>query len=678
MHRPTVSLLLVALVAVACMLGVTSRAAAASEAMVSLAGAAAGARTPGAASVRVSLENPTAAPLRVLSWETPVDGVSVPLFDVTRDGVPVAYTGMVAKRAAPTPKDYITLSPGERRDYVVDLAETYAFNATGTYVVRYAADSPELYLARGAKARKGTLASNALTITTLGSPAKTDVAPVFHATSVGYIGCSGGQQASLSTATADALTYATNASAYFDANRAGTRYGLWFGAFNSARWSTVKSHYASIATALGTAAVQYNCSTCVAEPDYASIYAYVYPSAPYTVYLCGAFWSASSTGTDSKAGTLVHEFSHFTVLGGTNDYVYGKSGAQVLAASSPASAIMNADNHEYFAENTPATTDNAAAFALTAIAHTFPSQPTGTTSSDYTFTLTSTGDINVALGTLTPTGDFVLTGDTCSGMTIAPAGSCAFTVAFAPSSDGTKAGAISLPSNALAAPASVALTGLGGGAYYSLSAAAYGFGNQAVGSRSAPYIVTLTSTGDEAVALGTLVPRGDFALSTDTCSGATLPTTGTCSFAVAFAPTSGGAKTGTITLLSNVLPGDGPTSFALTGTGIETAAQASATTSSEALTTTTAPRATPTALRASAIGDGSRLRVTLTASSTARTLRIQQRRRNGTWAPRGRTYALKPGTTSLTLDLPRGTYRVALYAQAGHTPALTAPVTLRR
>ena len=28
------------------------------------------------------------------------------------------------------------------------------------------------------------------------------------------------------------------------------------------------------------------------------------------VYVCGAFWSAPATGTDSKAGTLVHEMCH--------------------------------------------------------------------------------------------------------------------------------------------------------------------------------------------------------------------------------------------------------------------------------------------------------------------------------------------------------------------------------
>jgi peptidyl-Lys metalloendopeptidase len=85
-----------------------------------------------------------------------------------------------------------------------------------------------------------------------------------------------------------------------------------------------------------------------------SYYAYVYSNQPYKIYVCRAFWSAPLNGTDSKAGTLVHEMSHFDVVAGTDDVVYGQTGAKNLATSDPAKAITNADSHEYFAENTPA------------------------------------------------------------------------------------------------------------------------------------------------------------------------------------------------------------------------------------------------------------------------------------------------------------------------------------
>jgi len=78
------------------------------------------------------------------------------------------------------------------------------------------------------------------------------------------------------------------------------------------------------------------------------------PSQFGTIYLCGAFWNAPNTGTDSRAGTIIHESSHFTNNGGTSDYAYGQTAAMQLAISNPSQAIFNADSHEYFAENNPA------------------------------------------------------------------------------------------------------------------------------------------------------------------------------------------------------------------------------------------------------------------------------------------------------------------------------------
>ncbi|KAG8682406.1 hypothetical protein FRC08_014982, partial [Ceratobasidium sp. 394] len=88
----------------------------------------------------------------------------------------------------------------------------------------------------------------------------------------------------------------------------------------------------------------------------ALIYMHMCTPADPGAYTCAERFGElpSNTGTDSKAGTIIHEQSHFTVNGGTHDYAYGQSAAKSLAISNPARAIMNADSHEYFAENTPA------------------------------------------------------------------------------------------------------------------------------------------------------------------------------------------------------------------------------------------------------------------------------------------------------------------------------------
>src|SRR5688500_14603752 len=82
----------------------------------------------------------------------------------------------------------------------------------------------------------------------------------------------------------------------------------------------------------------------------ANVFAYVYPTRPYQVWLCPRFWRAKNTGRDSRAGTLVHETSHFNTIGRTYDFVYGPANARWLALYYPDYAVRNADNHEYFVE----------------------------------------------------------------------------------------------------------------------------------------------------------------------------------------------------------------------------------------------------------------------------------------------------------------------------------------
>ena len=136
---------------------------------------------------------------------------------------------------------------------------------------------------------------------------------------------------------------------YLNAGTVGSRYTTWFGAYTSARYATAQQHFVDIDAAMDLNAGQIKIN-CGCNQSY---YAYVYPTRPYEIFVCRAFWSAPNTGTDSKAGTLVHEMSHFNVVAGTDDHVYGQAGAKSLAISDPAKAIDNADSHEYFAENTP-------------------------------------------------------------------------------------------------------------------------------------------------------------------------------------------------------------------------------------------------------------------------------------------------------------------------------------
>ena len=111
---------------------------------------------------------------------------------------------------------------------------------------------------------------------------------------------------------AAARTYSENSKGYLAGSNVGPRYTTWFGAYTSSRYNTAEQHFVDIDAAMdqngGQITVNCGCNQ--------SAYAYVYPTRPYEIFVCRAFWSAPNTGTDSKAGTLVHEMSHFNIVAG--------------------------------------------------------------------------------------------------------------------------------------------------------------------------------------------------------------------------------------------------------------------------------------------------------------------------------------------------------------------------
>ncbi|AKQ63430.1 Extracellular protease precursor [Myxococcus hansupus] len=83
------------------------------------------------------LSNPTAKPVRVLTWHTPLEGVLNKIFDVSRDNTALEYRGPMAKRAPPTASSYITLEPGASAEGKVDAARYYDLRAPGTYRIAF-------------------------------------------------------------------------------------------------------------------------------------------------------------------------------------------------------------------------------------------------------------------------------------------------------------------------------------------------------------------------------------------------------------------------------------------------------------------------------------------------------------------------------------------------------------
>jgi peptidyl-Lys metalloendopeptidase len=312
--------------------------------------------------INITLTNASPIPQAVLKWHTPFGGeIEEPLFDIRRDGAKVAYLGARYKRPAPTAADYYLLEPGASRSARVELSSLYDMSVTGDYTIRYATRSLTLFTphatGRGTVAQQmGELKSPPLTIfidARLPRGASAQDVPAAQAkggsgAGLSFNKCSASQQGALTTALAAGRAMADDGDEYLSARKLlGPRYGEWFGASDPARLATARANYAAIKEAFASKPVALDCGC---NKPY---FAYVYPAKPYVIYVCKAFWTAPMTGTDSKGGTLVHEMSHFTVVAGTDDWVYGQQGAASLAISDPAKAVDNADSHEYFGENTP-------------------------------------------------------------------------------------------------------------------------------------------------------------------------------------------------------------------------------------------------------------------------------------------------------------------------------------
>lgn len=321
--------------------------------------------------LRFSLHNPTDETVWVLKWHLPSERMDAPMLQVAWEGEPLNYEGRLVKRAAPTAADYIQILPGGTHTAVFDPSSTFNMHQQGSYQIAYIVDGldvrttpPEVrsqaegesLLAMADPDRPGPdtapqsraeVRGNGKTeFYFAGLPSHVGAASSVMTLIGGYTNCTTTQKSSLSTAHNNAISISGKAINNLTTYPSGsTLYKTWFGTYSSTRFNTVKSHFNAINNSFVNKSVVYDCGC----TD--SAYAYVYANQPYKIYLCRAFWSAPSLGRDSKAGTLVHEMSHFTVNGGTTDYVYGATGAKNLALSSPSKAVMNADNHEYFAED---------------------------------------------------------------------------------------------------------------------------------------------------------------------------------------------------------------------------------------------------------------------------------------------------------------------------------------
>ena len=314
-------------------------------------------------SVRFTLHNDTLETLRVLVWHTPLEGFSNDLFSVERDGEPVPYTGRLVKWGTPTEADYVEIRSGDFVSTTFDPSAVYDMSEPGHYTIRYREEILELEALHG-HGRHAPPVQGAPGIRIESVEVGTNELLVqMHAYRKGakggggnpqtqpptFVACTNERQATLLEALLTAARMSAESRAYLQNLPEGqrptdARYDEWFGTYSSTNYSTVTTNFVAIESAFTAQRVSFHCDC------ESSSFAFVYPTRPYEIHLCKAFWNAAMTGTDSKGGTLVHEMSHFDVVSNTDDVVYGQTACRGLAETQPQNAIRNADSHEYFAE----------------------------------------------------------------------------------------------------------------------------------------------------------------------------------------------------------------------------------------------------------------------------------------------------------------------------------------
>ncbi len=224
---------------------------------------------------------------------------------------------------------------------------------------------------------------------------------------------------------------------------------------------------------------------------------------------------------------------------------------------------------------TPPAPPSAVGFSVPSMS--FPNQNINTESAAQTVYVTNTGtaalDLTGAALGGTDASNFRIPSSDCSTRILSPSEFCEVTVAFKPPAVGGYSATLNFTDNAAGSPQMVNLSGTGVVPTVSLSTTSVNFNSQPTGMTSAAQPVVLTNTGMGTLSISTAAisgaNAGNFAMSTDTCSGATLTYNGTCTINLTLTPSATGSLSATLTFTDNnnaVKNSTQPVSLSGTGT----------------------------------------------------------------------------------------------------------------
>ncbi|MEW1860583.1 choice-of-anchor D domain-containing protein [Streptomyces sp. NPDC088194] len=192
----------------------------------------------------------------------------------------------------------------------------------------------------------------------------------------------------------------------------------------------------------------------------------------------------------------------------------------------------------------------------------FGSVATGTTSAAQSVTVSNPTNAAASVSSIAASGDFAQT-NTC-GSSIAANGSCTVSVKFSPTATGARTGALTVNAGGVTNTVTLSGTGTAPGPILNTNPGGLSFAGTVVGATTAAQAVTVTNSGTTSATVSGVAVTGDFA-QTNNCS--TVAVGASCTVNVTFKPTTGGARSGTLTVTSNA--NNSPTTVGLTGSGID-------------------------------------------------------------------------------------------------------------
>lgn len=138
-------------------------------------------------------------------------------------------------------------------------------------------------------------------------------------------------------------------------------YRRWFGFYTKDNAAEVRANFKAIHAALRDNEVKVLCASVGQEECTADMFANVWQHDAYKINLCPAFFdmpqihvyanTAAEMENGTRAGTIIHEVSHFAVVANTDDICYTRTTCSEMALQSRRLLVDNADSYQYFAED---------------------------------------------------------------------------------------------------------------------------------------------------------------------------------------------------------------------------------------------------------------------------------------------------------------------------------------